>query len=60
MDKLKDVYLRVIDSATGKSAVLVDENGKTLNNQVEVEITEDLDGTSARVSFNYLKWWEGE
>ena len=58
MDKPKDVYLRVIDSVAGKSAVLVDENGNTLNNQVRVEITEEMDGTSAIVSFNYLKWWD--
>ena len=57
MTDTKDVYLRVIDSSSGKSALLVDENGNTIGGQIRVEITEELDGTSARVSFNYLKWW---
>ena len=53
----KEVYLKVVESANGKAALLVDENGEILGGQVRVEITEGMDGTSARVSFNYLKWW---
>lgn len=54
----KEVYLRIVESTNGKSALLVDENGEILGGQVRVEITEEMDGTSARVSFNYLKWWD--